>query len=268
MNETLYTKLIRLLSIRKILLSCISIIFILLMSYLAWMTFLFCRAKEEVNGLQRDVEVIKKFMFLRDLGLPLGGQYDTPDIVRRVREMLYVKNYTVNSFEKFTGKYKDVMIKYNLIIGNKNCFSCGDLSQVYGWVLKSFHIPFRFVQLAAKTYVDGKKNKDTHVYVEIFDGSKWFVSDPTFNAEYYCSDGKGPLSTKEMKVCLSEQKKIIPHYGKTVLPNRTLEAYGLPLEKLLYAYVLWRTKIKDEIIPKEEYPFRGWFGPSTKKYKK
>lgn len=249
------------------------LIFLLLACYSVWITHSYRNVKQwgrelenQVYDLKKQDYAIIKPMVLRDLGLPQTYQGDLYEFIREVRDKLYHNTYQVNQWEPFNGLYGDVALKYNLLLGRRHPFACGDLSQVYRWVLEAFHIPSRIVQLAAKTFLDDGKVTDSHVYLEIYDGSKWFVSDPTFNAEYYCSDGKGPLSTKEMKNCISEKKQILPEYGKTVFPERKIEAYYIPLEKLLYAYKLNPTKINGKDILMEEHPFPDWEIITMKKY--
>lgn len=225
---------------------------------------------ERMNSAQlsKQIEAERKAMFLRDAGLSFTDKNDFYQIVRGVRDRLYQNNFTVKQQEDFNGEYDDVYLKYNLIFGNRHAFNCGLLAQVYKWVLDSLNVPSRFVQLATSSFVNGEHYQSTHVYVEIFNGKKWFVSDPRFNAEFYCSDGAGPLSTKEIKGCFEKNIKIVPAYGKTILPNNTVETYPIPFEDLLYAYTLKATTIGDKVIPIEEHPFPGWIETSIDKYQK
>lgn len=227
-----------------------------------------CLRWEKFNSTQLvdQLKTERKAMISRDVGLSFTHENNLYQIVREVRDKLYENNWSVKNPEPFKGEYGDIYLKYNLIFGNRYAFSCGDASQVYAWALSSLDIPHRVVQLAAKSFIDGKKQADTHVVTEVFDGKKWFISDPTFNAEYYCSDGDSPLSTKELKECVDKGQEIVPKYGKTIIPDRIVETYYIPLKDLLYAYTLYQTSIGNKIIPIEEHPFPDWINISLSNY--
>ena len=131
------------------------------------------------------------------------------------------------------------------------------MALAYKFAMDALTIPSRIVDLAAESHLTGLAPGDTHVTVEVFHNGKWFVSDPTFNTHFNCSDGGELLSIPEMQECIKAGRELVPVPGETQIAGRTIAEYYLPYENLIYAYRRDMAEVNRETYPLEESP-DGW----------
>ena len=132
------------------------------------------------------------------------------------------------------------------------------MSLTYHFALNALGIPNRIAALASKAHLEGNAVGDTHSTVEVFHNGKWFVSDPTFNVHFDCSDGSRFLSVPEMRACVNEGHKLVPVPGKAQIDGRTVAEYYLPYEELLYAYSRGAATAQGRVYPFESHPEPNW----------
>lgn len=152
---------------------------------------------------------------------------------------------------------------------------CGGMAATYIWLLSLYGIPARYVQLAARDYVDGIRKGDIHVTVEVYDQDerRWFVSDPTFNVSFACGSSSVKAGIAELYRCVSKGQKLkVISDGKKYIKGRTVSDYYLPYKDLLYAIRAQEMKIATKeggavVLPKVEYPYPGWLEKSVLKYR-
>lgn len=184
-----------------------------------------------------------------------------------LRDYVYRKNIVgPNDFD-----YRDPIANFINLDADKVRVSCGGMASNYHWLLSQFGFRSRTVQLATRDFVDGRKQVDTHVSVEVLDPeyNKWYVSDPTFNVSFSCSQTGELISFEGMLDCREHGGNIVPvENGTLYITHRTIQEYYLPIEKLLYA--IRAIEIRDEtgnvIKQALELPYPQWLENSKKIY--
>ena len=159
---------------------------------------------------------------------------DDLSFARAVNDYIY-KNVGVGS-DDVEGSY--ALRMSNALSGEGETALCGDLSIFLDEALRSSGVQSRMVQLASDKFVKGQTDSDTHVTVEASFSGKWLIIDPTFNAVLTCGDGTDLIGVREAHECAASGKRLVPHYGPTVLSGRLVSDYYVPLEDLYsnYAY--------------------------------
>jgi len=185
------------------------------------------------------------------IGLLAGVKSDDTkeQIILKLRNHLYK---ATNKIGPNINPTSNDSYRYFLTLTNQTDNLCSSIAVTYIWMLSMFDIPSREVILKSKDCCQGKQNRESHVIVEAIANNKIFVSDPTFNVSFNCSNGQDQLSAVEMKKCISEGNKLLPVYGMTKKPRRTLEEYYISIDKLLYSISGKRKNQNNQIFPEFE----------------
>lgn len=178
---------------------------------------------------------------------------------KNLEKGLYIANYLYDKINiPLYSRNKVVDVEYDSIecishiIDNSIPIRCGGFQILMLYLMNENNVPCRPVVLFGEEkkiikkdsyyftraekylkYCPNKPNNDqivngfSHGIVEIKDGGKWYLIDPTFNCSYKYK--KNFLSSDELQVLFDEKKDIEYHYQYGVPKKQRIEYYFIPI---------------------------------------
>jgi hypothetical protein len=146
----------------------------------------------------------------------------TTDVIDNLRSAIY-RNAKLGPGN--FNKYRPSRELISVLRGQRQML-CWGMAEAYVHALSIEGVPARIVQLYTQRFLDGEDADATHVTVEVYDqtAKKVYISDPTFNAVFYCGHGRERLSVDELRRCNSGVRAS----EDQPLPGRSLAQYSIP----------------------------------------